>query len=79
MFAQFQVAVAARLHLPVDIAVAAHNVASANFTLSSPARIVLGAAIAGITGQESLLMRPALAVAAGGLAGLTIVLWPWIG
>jgi lactate permease len=79
MFAQFLVAVATRLHLPVDVVVSAHNVASANFTLACPPRLILGAAVAGITGQEGLLMRPALAVAMAGLAGTTAMLWLWIG
>ncbi len=78
MFAQFQLGVARRLHLPVDVAVSAHNVASGDFTLVSPSRLVLGAAIAGIPGQEGRLIRQALTMALAGLAGVTAISWLWL-
>jgi lactate permease len=79
MFAGFQEAMAARLELPEDLMIAAQNASGANTTLASPGRVVLAAAVTGLTGREGALMRPALALAAGGLAGLAILLWLWIG
>jgi lactate permease len=79
MFAGFQEAMAARLDLPEDVVIAAQNAAGANTTLASPGRVVLAAAVTGLAGQEASLMRPALGLAAGGLAGLAVLLWIWIG
>ena len=79
MFAGFQEAMSARLDLPEDLVVAAQNAAGANTTLASPGRVVLAATVTGLAGREGALMRPALGLAAGGLAGLAIVLWFWIG
>ena len=79
MFAGFQEAMSARLDLPEDVVVAAQNAAGANTTLASPGRVVLAAAVTGLTGKEGTLMRPALGLAAGGLIGLAAMLWVWIG
>lgn len=79
MFAGFQEAMSARLDLPKDLVIAAQNAAGANTTLASPGRVVLAAAVTGLAGREGALMRPALALAAGGMVGLAVVLWVWIG
>ncbi len=79
MFAGFQEAMSARLDLPEDVVIAAQNAAGANTTLASPGRVVLAAAVTGLAGREGALMRPALGLAAGGLAGLAVLLWVWIG
>jgi len=79
MFAGFQDAMSARLGLPEDVVIAAQNASGANTTLASPGRVVLAAAVTGLAGREGALMRPALALAAGGLVGLAVLLWVWIG
>lgn len=79
MFAGFQEAMSARLDLPEDLVVAAQNAAGANTTLASPGRVVLAATVTGLAGREAALMRPALGLAVGGLAGLAGLLWFWIG
>jgi lactate permease len=79
MFAHFQSAVGAQLGLPADLVAAAQNAAGANATLASPGRVVLAAAVTGQVGREADLLRPAMALALAGLAGLTAVLWVWSG
>ena len=46
--------------------------------MASPGRVVLAASVTGLAGREGALMRPALALAAGGLAGLAVLLWLWL-
>jgi len=75
LFAQLQTEAARRLGLPLDWIAAAHNAAGANATMASPGRVVLAAAVVGLAGRESALLRPALAVALVGLAIMSAQLW----
>ncbi|WP_420404550.1 L-lactate permease [Nisaea sp.] len=71
IFMAFQSTVATRLGLDPVLVAAAQNAAGANITLASPGRIVLAAAVSGLSGEETRLMRPALAI---GVAGLLLML-----
>jgi len=73
MFAVFHATLGARLELPADWVAAVQNAAGANTTLASPGRVILAAAVTGLVGRESELMRPALVLAGIGLLGTTVV------
>ncbi len=73
MFAVFHAAIGAQLDLPADWVAAAQNAAGANTTLASPGRVILAATVTGMIGREGELMRPALLLAAIGLAGTAAV------
>lgn len=75
LFAQLQTQSAERLGLPIDWIAAAHNAAGANATMASPGRVVLAAAVTGMSGREALLLRPALVVTAIALALMSLQLW----
>jgi len=73
LFMGLQVEAAAQLNLNLDWIATAQNVAGSNMTLASPGRLVFAAAIAGIAGGESALMRRVLPLALTGLGSVMIV------
>lgn len=73
LFMGLQIEAASQLRLNPDLIATVQNVASSNMTIASPGRLVFAAAIAGIAGGESKLMRRVLPLALIGLASVMLL------
>lgn len=73
LFMNLQMAAADQLGLQRDLVATAQNAAGSNMTLASPGRLVFAAAIAGIAGGESMLMRRVLPLALVGLLSTMVI------
>jgi len=73
LFMGLQIDAATQLKLNLDLIATAQNVAGSNMTLASPGRLVFAAAIAGVAGGESKLMRRVLPLALVGLASVMLL------
>lgn len=78
MLLPFQLVAADRISLSALVVTSAQNAAAAVFSMASPARVVLAAAVAGEPRAEPTLIRAALVFCAGSLVLMTIAELVWI-
>ncbi|MBX5491308.1 MAG: L-lactate permease [Chloroflexi bacterium] len=78
MLMGFQIQMAERLGIAPLVLAAAQNTASADLSLASPQRVVLAAAVVGLSGHEGALIRRALPIGLGVVVLITVAELAWL-